>query len=160
MRRYETIFIIDPDVSEDLRKPILTRVNDQIQKEGGFPVIFDEWGNRKLAYDIKKKQRGYYVLVDFCGTNAMVDEMERFFRIDDKILKYMTVLLDREPDIEKIKEEIEAKAEAEAAKTVKVSDQEASPEPSAPETTETDEPVAESETVEAETTQPDTDEEE
>jgi small subunit ribosomal protein S6 len=71
-------------------------------------AFIDDWGTRKLAYEIKKKERGYYVRFDFCGTGAVVDEIERFFRIDDRVLKYMTVLLDKIADIEKIKEEVAA----------------------------------------------------
>ncbi|MHC4751573.1 MAG: 30S ribosomal protein S6, partial [Planctomycetota bacterium] len=92
MRRYETITIVDPDLSEDERKPVLDRITDLISQQDGFLVIMDEWGSKKLAYEIKKKSHGYYVRVDYCGTGALIDEMERFFRIDDRVLKYMTVL--------------------------------------------------------------------
>lgn len=106
MRRYETIIITDPDLSAEQREPILKRVQDVISQENGFLALTDDWGNRKLAYEIKKRPRGYYTRFDFCGTAAAVDEIERFFRIDDRVLKYMTVLLDKTADIEKIKEEI------------------------------------------------------
>ena len=116
MRRYETICIIDPDLSADERVPIYERLNDLVPQQGGFVVEQDEWGNQKLAYEIKKKARGYYVRLDYCGTGAVVDEMERFFRIDDRVLKYMTVLLDKEADVEGIKAEMAAAAEARAQK--------------------------------------------
>ncbi|MGD9044905.1 MAG: 30S ribosomal protein S6 [Desulfobacterales bacterium] len=114
MRRYETIVIIDPDLSAEKREPVLERVKDVIAQQSGYLAFVDDWGNRKLAYEIKKKERGHYVRFDFCGTAAVVDEIERFFRIDDRALKYMTVLLDKSADIEKIKEEVaaaESKAE-------------------------------------------------
>jgi len=111
MRRYETIFIIDPDLSADERPPILERVKDLIPKQEGLLIMVDEWGAQKLAYEIKKKARGYYVLLDYCGTGALVDEIERLFRIDDRILKYMSVLLEKDVDLEKVKDEI-ARAEA------------------------------------------------
>ena len=106
MRRYETIFIIDPDLSSDERAPLLTRLNDLIPQQGGILFKVDEWGSQKLAYEIKKKARGYYVLLDYCGTGALVDEIERLFRIDDRILKYMSVLLEKDVDLEKVKEDI------------------------------------------------------
>ena len=106
MRRYETIFIIDPDLSADDRDPLLVRTKDLIPQQGGLLVKVDEWGSQKLAYEIKKKARGYYVLLDYCGTSALVNEIERLFRIDDRILKYMTVLLEKDVDLEKIKEDI------------------------------------------------------
>ena len=115
MRRYETIAIIDPDLADEERAGVLERTTDLIPKEGGFLVMLDEWGNRKLAYEIKKKVRGYYVRIDYCGMGSLVDEMERLFRIDDKVLKFMTVLLEKDADIENIKEEMaNAKSEAEA----------------------------------------------
>ena len=108
MRRYETIIIIDPDLSAEEREPVLARVKDVIAQQDGYLAFIDDWGTRKLAYEIKKKARGYYVRFDFCGTAAVVDEIERFFRIDDRVLKYMTVLLDKIAEIEKIKEEVAA----------------------------------------------------
>ena len=123
MRRYETIIITDPDLSAEQREPVLQRVDDVVKQGDGYLALTDEWGARKLAYEIKKKDRGYYIRFDFCGTGAVVNEIERFFRIDDRVLKYMTVLVDKTVDIEKIKEEIaaaqskseKAKKEAEAA---------------------------------------------
>lgn len=106
MRRYETFIIIDPDLSDEERSPIFEKVKDLIQQEKGFLVMLDEWGPRRLAYEIKKKSRGYYVRLDYCGTGKLVDEMERSFRIDDRVMKYMTVLLDKYADIELIKEEM------------------------------------------------------
>jgi len=78
-------------------------------------LYMDEWGSKKLAYEIKKKKRGYYFRLDFCGTGPLVDEMERFFKIDDRILKYMTVLLEKDADLEKLKEE-RAELESKTAK--------------------------------------------
>ncbi|MGD8882804.1 MAG: 30S ribosomal protein S6 [Desulfobacterales bacterium] len=121
MRRYETIVIIDPDLSTEKREPVLERVKDVIAQQGGYLAFIDDWGARKLAYEIKKKERGYYVRFDFCATGAVVDEIERFFRIDDRVLKYMTVLLDKKADIEKIKEEVAA-AESKAAVTEDLSE--------------------------------------
>jgi len=120
MRRYETFVIIDPDISEEERNPVIERINDLISKENGFLVTNDVWGMRKLAYEIKKKPRGFYLRIDYCGTGLLVDEMERFFRIDDRVMKYMTVMLDREVDLEKIKEELARAAEDEEQKEPQV----------------------------------------
>ena len=113
MRRYETIAILDPDLSEEGRVPVFDRLTQLIPEQNGFLVKMDEWGNRKLAYDIKKKSRGFYICIDLCGDGALVNEMERFFRIDDRVLKYMTVVLNKDVDLEAVKAEI-AEAEAEA----------------------------------------------
>jgi small subunit ribosomal protein S6 len=113
MRRYETFVIIDPDVSAERREEFLTRVSELISQMDGVLVLTDEWGDRKLAYEVKKKARGYYVRFDYCGSGTLVNEIERFFRIDDRALKYMTVLLDKQVDLQKIEDE---KASAEAQK--------------------------------------------
>jgi small subunit ribosomal protein S6 len=146
MRRYETIFIIDPDLSDEERTPLFERLKLLFPQLGGFLVMNDEWGTRKLAYEIKKKPRGYYVRWDYCGTGALVNEIERFFRIDDRVLKYMTVLIDEDVDIESLKAEI-AKAEAEKEQAAQNDDSDA--EEKTPEGPESD--VATSETTETET---------
>jgi len=110
MRRYETIVIIDPDLSKEAEAPILERVNDLIPQFSGTLIETDDWGIRKLAYDIKKKNRGHYVRLDFCGDGALVQEMERFFKIDDKVMKFMTVLLDEDADLDAIQAEMAEKA--------------------------------------------------
>ena len=117
MRRYETFVIIDPELSQDQREALISRVEELISQMEGFLVLTDNWGERKLAYNIKKKGRGYYVRFDYCGLAPLVNEIERFFRIDDRALKYMTVLLNGNADLEKIKAEKAAKetAEEEAA---------------------------------------------
>jgi len=166
MRRYETIVIIDPDLSNEQRLPVFEKLKGLIIQQGGFLVIVDEWGDKRLAYEIKKRSRGYYVRLDFCGTGALVNEMERFFRIDDRVLKYMTVLLDKDADVERIKEQM---AEAEASKEQTAQDTTASDDESTVATklndSETedkqDQPeISESQAVEGETMQTETNEEE
>ena len=122
MRRYETFVIIDPDLSQEQREPLITRVEELVAQMDGFLVATDDWGERKLAYDIKKKGRGYYVRFDYCGLAPLVNEMERFFRIDDRALKYMTVLLNKNADLEKIKAEKAAKEKAAAETAAAVAD--------------------------------------
>jgi small subunit ribosomal protein S6 len=109
MRRYETIVIADPDLSDEQRDSFFERTTDIISQQGGFLIEFDDWGVRRLAYEIRKKNRGYYVRLDYCGTGDVVSEMERFFRIDDRSLKYMTILLEQQADVEAIKESMTAK---------------------------------------------------
>ena len=106
MRRYETIFIADTDLPEEERFPIFEKLKDLIHQHNGLLVMIDEWGKKRLAYEIKRKIHGYYIRLDYCGSGILVDEIERFFRIDDRILKYMTVLLEKEIDIETVNEEI------------------------------------------------------
>jgi len=104
---------MDSELTQDQRHQVTQRVDELIGQMDGFLVFTDDWGERKLAYDIKKRTRGYYVRFDYGGLSPLVNEIERFFRIDDRVLKYMTVLLDEAVDLEKIKEE-QAMAESSA----------------------------------------------
>lgn len=115
MKRYETVTIIDADLNEEQRAPVLDRVKETIGQKEGLLVAEDAWGARRLAYEIKKKNRGFYVRFDYCGDGAMVNEIERFFRIDDRVLKYLTIVLDEQVDLEKVKEEIAASKPEESA---------------------------------------------
>ncbi|MDA8164844.1 MAG: 30S ribosomal protein S6 [Desulfobacteraceae bacterium] len=93
MRIYETIAIIRPNVAEDGIGGIIDRAKGIIEGDGGSILKVDKWGLRKLAYPIKKEQQGSYLLAEFNGTAAAVAEMERIFKIDDRILKFMTIKL-------------------------------------------------------------------
>ena len=93
MRRYETISIIRPNANEDEITAICERTAEIIKAEDGEIIREDHWGLKKLAYLIQKEQQGYYVYTEFAGTPAAVAEMERIFKIDDRVLKYMTVKL-------------------------------------------------------------------
>jgi len=130
MRRYETIIISDPDLSAEDRESLFERLKELISLKDGFLLDFDEWGIQKLAYEIRKKVRGHYIRLDYCGTGMLVSELERFCRINkDRILKYLTVLLDKEADLDELKAELKAKsaeAEEKASPPAK-EDQEAAP---------------------------------
>ena len=91
MRRYETIYIIRPGASEDDITAIIDRTNGVIEKFNGKIDQLDRWGIKKLAYTINKETQGHYVFSDYAGMPEAVKEIERLFRIDDKILRYMTV---------------------------------------------------------------------
>ena len=106
MKRYETIAIVNPDVSPDERVILFDKCQDIIRQKNGTLFELDEWGTRKLAYEIKKKLRGYYVRFDYCGNGDLVQELERSFRIDERVLKFLTVLTEKDTDPEKIKESI------------------------------------------------------
>ena len=114
MRRYETIFIVRPNVAEDEIDAVINKTSSIIEGDGGTIIKIDKWGLKKLAYLIKKETQGYYVHIDYAAIPASVSELERIFRIDDKVLKYLTVKLDDSCDPEAIMEEL---ANAESAKT-------------------------------------------
>ena len=148
MKRYETIVIIDPDLSKEAETPIFERLNDLIPQYNGFLIETDDWGTKKLAYDIKKKNRGHYVKLDFCGDGALIQEMERFFRIDDKVIKFMTVLLDENADLDVIKADLAEKAAAAEQAAAAAQAAQAAAE-KADETVETEAPTENNEPIEA-----------
>ncbi|MDY6831091.1 MAG: 30S ribosomal protein S6 [Thermodesulfobacteriota bacterium] len=119
MRRYETIFIADPDLSPENQAQLFEKAATLIDANSGVLVAFDEWGTRRLAYEIRKKPRGHYVRLDYCGDGATVQGLENAFRIDERVLKFMTVFLSENADPEALRraiaEEKEKKAEGQAA---------------------------------------------
>ena len=118
MRRYETIFIADPDLSPEIQTQLFEKATGLIDANSGVLVEFDEWGTRRLAYEIRKKPRGHYVRLDYCGDGATVQGLENAFRIDERVLKFMTVFLAENADPEALRqaiaEEKEKKAEGQA----------------------------------------------
>jgi small subunit ribosomal protein S6 len=130
MRRYETVFIVNPELSEDQHQLLFDKLNALVPEDQGMLVKLDEWGHKRLAYEIKKHTRGYYVLMDFCGDGALVKEIERNLRLDDRVLKYMTVLKDETVDLEAVKAEMEAaKKEPATPESAEVAEEAATPEP-------------------------------
>jgi small subunit ribosomal protein S6 len=114
MRRYETVFIVNPELTPEQHQPLFEKLKGLVPEDQGMLVGFDEWGHKRLAYEVKKHTRGYYVLMDFCGDGALVKELERNLRFDDRVLKYMTVVKDEAVDLEQVKAEMEAAAEQES----------------------------------------------
>ena len=131
MRRYETIFILRPNAGEDEINRVVESTSKIILDEKGTIIEMDKWGMKKLAYLIKKESLGYYVYCDYAGTPAAVTEIERKFRIDDTVLKYMTIKSAAsitEEDIQEALAAITAKAtallESEEAETAATADSE------------------------------------
>ncbi|MBI3079158.1 MAG: 30S ribosomal protein S6 [Deltaproteobacteria bacterium] len=91
MKAYETILIAHPDLSEEDLKGITERVKEVIARGGGAVTQVEEWGKRKLAYEVKRQQRGHYVLVRYTGTPALITEVNRQLKYTDKVIKYLTV---------------------------------------------------------------------
>ncbi len=92
MRKYETILIANADLRDEEQAALISRYGGIITGQKGILIKGDCWGKRKLAYPIKKQARGIYILFEFAGNGAAVDELERNLKIDDKILKFMTIL--------------------------------------------------------------------
>lgn len=115
MRKYETVFISDPDLQDKARTELFDKVRNIIASQNGILLNFDEWGNKKLAYEIKKKLRGHYVCVTYGGTGELVNELERNFRLTDDVLKFMTLLLSDDVTVEQLEKEARENLEAQTA---------------------------------------------
>jgi len=102
LRRYETIFIIPADLTEDEINALIERYQSIITKNKGMVIKVEKWGKRKMAYEIKKQIRGFYVLMDLVSDNAVITELERNFKIDEKILKFMTIKKEDAVDLKEI----------------------------------------------------------
>ncbi len=95
MERYETVFIITPVLSEEQTKETVKKFKE-ILTDGGAKVVHEEnWGLRKLAYPIQKKTTGFYYLIEFEGPGAIIGELELQYRRDEKIIRYLTVKMDK-----------------------------------------------------------------
>jgi small subunit ribosomal protein S6 len=128
LRRYESILIAHVDLSEDELSSLIARYSEIITGQKGILVKVERWGKRRLAYLIKKQSRGFYILIDYAGETAAVNELERNLKINDRILKFMTVLKEEAVDPIALEKEIaEATQKTEKKEEVKVTPPAASP---------------------------------
>jgi len=90
MNKYESIFIINPDLGEESTAALVEKFKSLLESSAQLESI-DEWGKRKLAYEIADKSEGYYVLVNFSAEPEFPHELERIYKITDGIIKYMVI---------------------------------------------------------------------
>jgi small subunit ribosomal protein S6 len=114
MRRYESVWVVQGDLPDEDVQSTIDKFSRIISSHGGTLVGLDDWGRRKLAYKIKGTTKGYYILADFAGTPATVKELERNYRIDDRIIRYHTVKKSDKVNLEALQAEIAARAQAAA----------------------------------------------
>ena len=115
MRRYESVIILDPDLPDDDIQAFTNRYTELIRSYGGDVIKVDDWGLKRLAYLVKKREKGRYVFFDYAGVPELIHEMERQFKISEEVIKFLSIKLDQDFDLEAFKAEAEAKAAAEAA---------------------------------------------
>lgn len=114
MQRYEVVAIVRADLNEDDITALIERIQTIVTERKGVIAQVDKWGKRHLAYEIKKQKDGYYFLMDFAGDGSVVSEIERNYKIDDRVLKFMTVKKEGATTAEGIAQEAAA-AEAKRA---------------------------------------------
>lgn len=90
MSKYESVIIINPNVDEEGMKALISRFTDLINTDGKVEKV-DELGKRKLAYEVKKNEEGFYVVFYFEANTNLIAELERNYRITDEVIKFMTI---------------------------------------------------------------------
>ena len=141
MRLYEEVFIVKPDVSDEETTAVVEQVSKIITDQGGSVDKVDNWGKRRLAYRVAKYDEGTFVILTFSAEAGTVKELERRLRVNDLVIKFMTVRLDEKLKwVEKRKKKREERAKrkpapvapAPAAPAVALPGEPASPVPAAP----------------------------
>lgn len=97
---YETTFITRPELSDEALKTLQERLTKIVGDYKGELVLTEDWGRRKLAYPIQKESRGNYTYMVYTGTGDIVHEIERNLRLHDHVLRFLTVNLEKEFNVE------------------------------------------------------------
>jgi small subunit ribosomal protein S6 len=101
-REYETIYVLRQDVDPDGADKVAGRVAEVVARENGKLVKVETWGRRKLAYTVAKQRRGVYYYLKYLGGGAVVSELERNLRMLDHVVKFQTVLLRDDVEVETV----------------------------------------------------------
>ena len=111
MRIYENLFIVKPDATEEEIDALVEQMSKNVTSHGGTVDKVEKWGKRRLAYRVEKHKEGYYILMQFSTDAASVREVERRLRVQDAVIKFITVRIDETlKRIEKRKKEREKRA--------------------------------------------------
>lgn len=100
LREYEFTYIVKSDLAEQDKTKLIDKYEGILLKDGGKVVRKDDWGVRKLAYPIQKQFRGHYVHYDFLGDPTHLAEVERLMRIDTNVLRFLSIRIGDECDVE------------------------------------------------------------
>ena len=115
MREYETTFIVQPEISDEGSQAILSRLDGILESGGATRLMCEDHGKRKLAYEIRKFHKGHYYTLMFLDEGKVVPELERTLRLDESVLRFLTILADEE--VEDVEARKAAAAEAEVEQT-------------------------------------------
>ncbi len=117
MRRYETIFIASPVLTEEQVDELVRNVEGIIAEQGGELLKTDKWGRKKLAYEVQKFSEGYYTLFEMNAGPTLVAELERRMRNHDSVIKFLSVRMDEQSkaaERQKVRYEREGRRKAQA----------------------------------------------
>jgi len=161
MRRYESVVILHPDMPDEDIRSFTERYSNVIKSNGGEIIKVEDWGSKRLAYLVQKKDRGRYILFDYVGLPALIAELERQFKITEEVMKFISVKLDEDVDLEAFKAAAEEKRAAAKAEPVPAVEEGPEPVPSeeaAQAETEAVEPAEETAQAETEAAEPEIEE--
>ena len=114
-REYETIYILRPDCTNDVIAQVNTKVRGLLETGGGTLLKIDNWGKRKLAYEVKKQLKGIYLFFSYLGSAGLVEELERNLRLTDSVIRYYSVKIAENVDPAARPSELTEEAFAKAA---------------------------------------------
>lgn len=97
MESYESLFIIRPSLTDEETTSLIDKMKGVVEKHGATLMKVDNWGRKRLAYEVKRERKGTYVYLNFRGPGAVVGELERSYRLEDSIIKFLTIRLEEEP---------------------------------------------------------------
>jgi small subunit ribosomal protein S6 len=92
VREYEFTFVVQPEISDDGIQAISQRFEGILAGHASEKLFYEDWGRRRLAYEIRNFQKGHYQVLHFLSDGKVVPELERSARLDDSILRFLTVL--------------------------------------------------------------------
>ncbi len=95
MNQYETVFILTPVLSDDQMKEAVAKFRKVLTDQGAEIINEETWGLKKMAYPIQKKSTGFYNLIEFKGEPSIVSKLETAYRRDEKVIRFITVKLDK-----------------------------------------------------------------
>jgi len=95
MNFYESLFIINPALDDTEVGKVVGKIEEFIKKGGGEILKVDNWGKKKLAYEVKKQKKGYYILLNFRIKPGIIGELERNLRLTDPVIKFLIIRLDK-----------------------------------------------------------------
>jgi small subunit ribosomal protein S6 len=95
LREYEFTFVVQPEISDEGVQAISQRFEGILASHASEKLFYEDWGRRRLAYEIKNFQKGHYQVLHFLSDGKVVPELERSARLDDSILRFLTVLANK-----------------------------------------------------------------
>jgi len=100
LNEYETIYVARPDLTDDVMNKLTERYETVVTGNAGEMLVSEDWGKRKLAYPIRKHIRGHYIYLNYCGPAALVAEVERNLGLEDQLLRFLTVKIEDDVEVD------------------------------------------------------------